>query len=38
LFAVLLSAIFLRSVETVNQRIVMGALLMFAGVVIITSR
>ena len=38
LFTVLLSVVFLRKVETVNQRIVLGAILMFAGVVIITSR
>jgi uncharacterized membrane protein len=38
LFTVLLSVLFLRKVETVNQRIVFGALLMFAGIVTITSR
>lgn len=38
LFTVLLSVVFLRKVETVNRRIVLGALLMFAGVVTITSR
>ncbi|MPZ78242.1 MAG: EamA family transporter [Deltaproteobacteria bacterium] len=38
LFTVLLSVLFLRKVETVNLRIILGALLMFAGVVIITSR
>jgi DME family drug/metabolite transporter len=38
LFTVLLSVVFLRRMETVNQRIVFGAVLMFAGVVIITSR
>lgn len=38
LFTVLLSVIFLRKMETVNQRIVFGAILMFTGVVIITSR
>jgi drug/metabolite transporter, DME family len=38
LFTVLLSVVFLREVETVNQRIVFGALLMFAGIVTITSR
>jgi drug/metabolite transporter, DME family len=38
LFTVLLSVVFLRKMETVNQRIVFGAILMFAGVVIITSR
>ncbi len=38
LFSVLLSAIFLRKVETVNRRVVFGALAMVAGVVLITSR
>jgi drug/metabolite transporter, DME family len=38
LFTVLLSVVFLRKMETVNQRIAIGAVLMFAGVVIITSR
>lgn len=38
LFNVLFSAIFLRNVETVNLRIAGGALLMVAGVVLITSR
>ncbi|HEX7227572.1 MAG TPA: DMT family transporter, partial [Candidatus Binatia bacterium] len=38
LFTVLLSVLFLRKVETVNRRIVFGALLMFAGIVTITSR
>ena len=38
LFTVLLSVVFLRKMETVNQRIVFGAIVMFAGVVIITSR
>lgn len=38
LFTVLFTVIFLRKVETVNRRIIAGALLMFAGVVIITSR
>jgi drug/metabolite transporter, DME family len=38
LFTVLLSIVFLRKLETVNRRIVVGALLMFAGVVTITSR
>jgi drug/metabolite transporter (DMT)-like permease len=38
LFTVLLSVVFLRKMETVNQSIVFGAILMFAGVVIITSR
>jgi hypothetical protein len=35
---VLLSVLFLRKVETVNRRIVFGALVMFAGIVTITSR
>jgi drug/metabolite transporter (DMT)-like permease len=38
LFTVLFSAVFLRNVETVNLRIVLGAVLMVAGVVLITSR
>ena len=38
LFTVLLSVLFLRKVETVNRRIVFGALVMFAGIVTITSR
>jgi uncharacterized membrane protein len=38
LFTVLFSAWFLRSVETISPRIVFGALLMVAGIVIITSR
>jgi uncharacterized membrane protein len=38
LFAVLLSLLFLRGVETVNARIIMGAGLMVAGIVLITSR
>lgn len=38
LFSVCFSALFLRSVETVNMRIVIGAALMVAGVVLITSR
>ncbi len=38
LFTVFLSAVFLRNVETVNLRIVLGAVLMVAGVVLITSR
>lgn len=38
LFTVVLSAIFLRNLETVNTRIVSGAVLMVAGVVLITSR
>jgi uncharacterized membrane protein len=36
LFAVLFSAIFLRSVETVNERIIMGAVTMVLGVLLIT--
>jgi drug/metabolite transporter, DME family len=38
LFTVLFSALFLRAVETINLRIVLGAVLMFAGVVLITAR
>ena len=38
LFSVFFSALFLRNVETVNMRIVLGAALMVAGVVMITSR
>jgi drug/metabolite transporter, DME family len=38
LFTVLLSALFLRSVETINPRIVLGAVLMVAGVILITAR
>jgi DME family drug/metabolite transporter len=38
LFTVFFSAVFLRNVETVNLRIVLGAALMVAGVVLITSR
>jgi drug/metabolite transporter, DME family len=38
LFTVFLSVLFLRKVETVNRRIVFGALVMFAGIVTITSR
>lgn len=38
LFTVILTVIFLRRVETVNLRIVLGALLMVGGVVVITSR
>jgi len=38
LFTVFFSAVFLRNIETVNRRIVLGALLMVAGVVLITSR
>ncbi len=38
LFTVFFSAVFLRAVETINARIVLGATLMVAGVVLITSR
>ena len=38
LFSVLFSVLFLRDVETVNSRIVFGAILMVGGVVLITSR
>src|SRR4030095_7704992 len=38
LFAVLFSSFFLRSMETIPPRIIFGAILMVAGVVIITSR
>ena len=38
LFTVLFSALFLRGIEVVNSRIVFGAILMVAGVVLITSR
>ena len=38
LFTVLFSVLFLRAVETINARIVCGALLMVGGVVLITSR
>ena len=38
LFAVLFSGLFLRGMETVSPRILLGALLMVAGVVIITAR
>jgi uncharacterized membrane protein len=38
LFAVLFSTLFLRSMETITPRILLGATLMVAGVVIITSR
>lgn len=38
LFTVLFSALFLRAVETINLQIVFGAVLMVAGVVLITSR
>ena len=38
LFAVFFSALFLRHVETVNLRIICGAILMVGGVILITSR
>jgi drug/metabolite transporter (DMT)-like permease len=38
LFTVFFSALFLRKIETINLRIVLGAALMVAGVVMITSR
>jgi drug/metabolite transporter, DME family len=38
LFTVFFSALFLRNLETVNARIISGAVLMVAGVVLITSR
>jgi len=38
LFTVFFSAIFLRKIETVNSRIVLGAVLMVGGVVLITVR
>ena len=38
LFSVFFSALFLRDSETVNLRIICGAVLMFGGVVLITSR
>jgi uncharacterized membrane protein len=38
LFTVFFSAVFLRKVETVDLRIITGALLMVGGVVLITSR
>jgi len=38
LFAVLFSSFFLRRMETITPRILLGAILMVAGVVIITSR
>jgi drug/metabolite transporter (DMT)-like permease len=38
LFTVLFSVLFLRAVETINARVVFGAFLMVAGVVLITSR
>lgn len=38
LFSVTFSALFLRNLETVNGRIILGAMLMVAGVIMITSR
>jgi drug/metabolite transporter (DMT)-like permease len=38
LFAVLFTGLFLRGMETISPRILLGAVLMVAGVVIITSR
>jgi uncharacterized membrane protein len=38
LFTVFFSLLFLRGIETVNSRIILGALLMVGGVVLITSR
>jgi uncharacterized membrane protein len=38
LFTVFFSALFLRDVERVNLRVILGAGLMVAGVVLITSR
>jgi uncharacterized membrane protein len=38
LFSVLFSVIFLRHVETVNSRVILGAAFMVGGVVLITSR
>jgi uncharacterized membrane protein len=38
LFAVFFSALFLRNIETVNPRIILGAATMVAGVVLITVR
>ena len=38
LFTVVFSVLFLRAVETINARVVVGAALMVAGVVLITSR
>jgi len=38
LFTVFFSALFLRKVETVNRRIICGAVMMVGGVVLITSR
>ena len=38
LFTVLFSAVFLRKIETVNLRIILGAATMVAGVLLITIR
>jgi uncharacterized membrane protein len=38
LFAVLFSGLFLRGLETISPRVLLGAVLMVMGVVIITSR
>ena len=38
LFTIFFSAVFLRNIEVVNSRIVLGALLMVGGVVLITAR
>jgi DME family drug/metabolite transporter len=38
LFTVFFSSVFLRNIETVNSRIVLGAALMVAGVVLVTAR
>jgi drug/metabolite transporter, DME family len=38
LFTVLFSVLFLRAVETINSRVVLGAIAMVGGVVLITSR
>ena len=38
LFSVIFSALFLRNVETVTPRIIFGAVIMVAGVVLITLR
>ncbi len=38
LFTVLFSAVFLRNIETVNLRIIVGAATMVAGVLLITIR
>jgi DME family drug/metabolite transporter len=38
LFTVLFSSVFLRGLETINSRIVFGAILMVGGIILITSR